>query len=317
MPLSPLHLLTAILPVFGIMVLGFWFRRRGWLAESADRSILFLTINVTYPALILRKVLRDETLHDPANIWLPAACGAGFLTLGIAIAWLAAPIFGLRGGAVRRTFALSVSVQNYGYLPFPILTALFPHSPWAGVLFVYSLGIEIVLWTLGVVLLTGHLGRAARHVFNPVVGSIIVGLFLNLSGIDRHVPDWSLQLAEMLGALSIPLGLLMAGVSLADLRRLPGRSSGWGVPLGGLMLRLVVLPATMLLPMLFLSPSLEFRRVIAIQAAMPAAVFPMIMARRYGGDEPTAVRVIVFTTLASLATIPFFAPAALRWLGVG
>ena len=57
-----------------------------------------------------------------------------------------------------------------------------------------------------------------------------------------------------------------------------------------------------------------FRHVIAVQSAMPAAVFPMILARRYGGDEATAMRVIVITTLVSLLTIPFAVKLALRVL---
>ena len=48
---------------------------------------------------------------------------------------------------------------------------------------------------------------------------------------------------------------------------------------------------------------------------MPAAVFPMIIARRYGGDEATAMRVIVMTTLLSLLTIPFAVKLALQWVG--
>ena len=48
---------------------------------------------------------------------------------------------------------------------------------------------------------------------------------------------------------------------------------------------------------------------------MPAAVFPMIIARRYGGDEATAMRVVVVTTLVSLLTIPFAVKLALQLAG--
>jgi predicted permease len=67
--------------------------------------------------------------------------------------------------------------------------------------------------------------------------------------------------------------------------------------------------------LLLMGTSPDFRHVIAIQAAMPAAVFPMIIARRYGGHEATALRVIVATTLVSLLTIPFAVRLALRFLG--
>lgn len=315
MPISAATILAATLPVFAIIALGFWFRRRGWLQAGADRSILFLTINVTYPALILHKILGDEALHNPDNIWQPAACGAGLMALGIAVAWLAAPLFGLTESKTRRTFALACSVQNYGYLPIPIMAALFPQGSWGGVLFVYSLGIELVLWTLGVLLLTGHVGGAARQVFNPVVFSILLGVTLNLAKIDHHVPSFASDVLLRLGECAIPLGLLMVGVTLADLVQGSAIAKDWRAPIGGVILRLGLLPATMVTVAWWVAPTLEFRHVLAVQAAMPAAVFPMILARRYGGDEATAVRVIVFTTLASIATIPVVLKLALQLLG--
>jgi predicted permease len=41
-----------------------------------------------------------------------------------------------------------------------------------------------------------------------------------------------------------------------------------------------------------------------IQAAMPAAVFPIILTKQYGGDTETAVRIVIITTLISIISIP-------------
>jgi malate permease and related proteins len=49
---------------------------------------------------------------------------------------------------------------------------------------------------------------------------------------------------------------------------------------------------------------------------MPAAVFPTIMARQYGGDPTTAVRVVVATTVGGLVTIPLWLRLGLGWLGL-
>jgi hypothetical protein len=40
------------------------------------------------------------------------------------------------------------------------------------------------------------------------------------------------------------------------------------------------------------------------------------MARIYGGNAPLALLVILGTTLASLATMPLWMAAGLRWLGL-
>jgi hypothetical protein len=317
MPLSSASIFAATVPVFAIVALGLILRRRGSLAPAADRSILFLTITLTYPAYILRKILGDPALHDFANIWIPAACGVGFMLLGMGISWLVGPLFGLKNRKERGTFAVACSVQNYGYIPIPILAVLFPDHGWAGILFVYTLGIELVMWTVGMMLISGSARGAARHLLNPVVLSIVIGVTLNLLNLDKYIPEWFGKLMEMLGNCSFPLGLMMFGIALADLLKEPGWHREWRTPVGAVILRLAVLPATMIFITLWLAPGDHFRHIVAVQASMPAAMFPLVMAKRYGGDEPTAMRVILFTTIVSFATIPFVVQAALKWLGVG
>jgi predicted permease len=49
---------------------------------------------------------------------------------------------------------------------------------------------------------------------------------------------------------------------------------------------------------------------------MPAAVFPIIMARHYGGDPPTALRVVMSTSAASILTIPLWLRFGIKFAGV-
>jgi predicted permease len=314
MVITSAAILTATLPVFACVGLGAWLRWKDKLVPAADTSILFIAIYIAYPAYILRKILGDAALRDPANIWLPVACGAGFMLLAMGMARVMAPWFGLRTKPERGTFAVACSIQNYGYIPIPILTALFPDQAWAGILFMYTLGLELVLWTVGVVALGGRGQARIRQLFNPVVLSILLGLALNFLQWDTAVPEWMGKWLEMIGVCSFPLGLIMFGTSLADLVRKPAWHHHWQTPLGAILLRLALLPATMLVLTHWIQPNQHLRHIIAVQAAMPAAMLPVIMAKRYGGDEPTATRVVLFTTIFSLLTIPLVVKAALGWL---
>ena len=62
--------------------------------------------------------------------------------------------------------------------------------------------------------------------------------------------------------------------------------------------------------------STEIKRVLVVQAAMPAGVFPIVLARMYGGDPATAVRIVAGTTLLSLVTIPLWIRWGMAWLGL-
>lgn len=317
MPISPGGIFATTLPVFALVVFGMILRWRGKLDPASDKTILFLTVTITYPAYILHKILGDPALHDYRNIFLPALCGAGFMLIGMAASWIVAPWFGLKERRSRGSFALACSVQNYGYIPIPILMVLFPDHSWAGVLFIYTLGIEVVIWTIGIMLVSGSGKGGAKQLLNPVVVSIPLGVALNLLNVDPLIPSWVSRFLEMLGDCTFPLGLLMFGTALADLTKAPGWHKNWKTPVGAILMRLILLPITMIVLTSMLTQSIPFRQVIAVQAAMPAAMFPLVMAKRYGGDDATAMRVILFTTIVSLGSIPFVAQWALKWLGAG
>ncbi len=122
-------ILGATLPVFLIMLAGFFLRRSGRMAAEANGTVISLAVSVTYPAYILRALIDNPNLREPGNVLLPFLCGVGFELAGIAVGWLTGPLFGLSKGGGRRTFSLACSVQNYGYLPIPLMDALFHNGP--------------------------------------------------------------------------------------------------------------------------------------------------------------------------------------------
>ncbi len=61
---------------------------------------------------------------------------------------------------------------------------------------------------------------------------------------------------------------------------------------------------------LIIPPTDDLKRVVAIEIAMPSAVFGVIMARNYGADSGTALRIILATSFISILTIPL-------WISVG
>jgi malate permease and related proteins len=66
----------------------------------------------------------------------------------------------------------------------------------------------------------------------------------------------------------------------------------------------------------FLPLPLELQKVMLLQAAMPSAVFSIVMARHYKGDPQTAVRVVAATSILALLTIPLWIRAGSKWLGL-
>ena len=72
----------------------------------------------------------------------------------------------------------------------------------------------------------------------------------------------------------------------------------------------------MLLLAYYLPCSIELKRVIVVQAAMPTAMVPIILARLYGGHPQTAVQIVLGTTALGIFVIPLWVRAGLAWVGV-
>lgn len=84
--------------------------------------------------------------------------------------------------------------------------------------------------------------------------------------------------------------------------------------LAAILFRQGFMPLCMLAAASLLSLSLAVKEVVVLQAAMPSAVFPIVLARLYDRDTSTALRVILGTGLFGIITIPLWLYAGGQWL---
>lgn len=318
--MSVLVVLTAVLPIFCIAGAGALLRQVNWLSAEADASLLRVTVNVLTPCLIFDSILGSKAFDEPGNIWLAPLIGFGTVALGIPLALLFRNVSGLRDERSRRTFTFIAATYNYGYVPLPLLLSLFPAEiarPTIAVLFVHNLGVEIAFWSLGLMILGGGSFRQTwRKILNPPLIAILLTLALNFIIGKGHVPKFIHTTTHMLGQCAIPFGVLLIGATMADFVNEFRSARGGRVLLTSCVLRLGILPVLFLLLAKFLPCPVELKRVIVVQAAMPAAVFPIVMAKHYGGDPATALRVVLATSLVGLATIPLWLRFGMKWVGV-
>lgn len=336
-----LGVLSATLGVFGVVGIGAFLRRRDWLTEAADASLLRIVVNVFVPCLILRSIVGNPALDQANNVWLPPIVGFGTTVLSLAVcgtvAWWLGPKIGLHSPAARRTFALAVGLHNYGYLPIPLVESLYGQgAPALGVLFVNNVGVEFALWTIGIMVVSGSVGWSGlRRVINAPSIAVVAALTLHFTDAKSWWPGANDLIGNVVGWLAncaVPVALLLIGASMTDelsgLRRSSGERPRGGGGLGKMMvvgcgLRLGVLPLMFLGLAVGLGASgligswmpgdgasVELRRVLMLHAAMPSAIFPILIARHFGGHPPTATLIALSTSAVSLVTMPI-------WLAIG
>ncbi len=309
------QLLLLVLPVFAVIGVGAIVRRVHWIEGEAETSLIRLVVNVCYPCLIFESVAGNAALRSPGNLLLPPLVGFGVTFFGIRAGLLMAKAIGLHVGSGLRTFALAVGITNYGYLPLPIMEGLWgPES--RGVLLVHNVGVEAALWTVGLLVLSGEsLREGWRRLVSPIVITLVLAVGCNLSGLTPHLPKVVTDAIHALGVCGIPLGLVMTGVNLANYLDRPGELFDAKVSGAAMLLRLGVLPVLMLALARWLPCPVELKHVILVQAAMPAAMTSVIIARLYGGHPRTAVQIVLGTTALGIFVIPLWLRAGLAWVG--
>ena len=308
-------LLPTTIPVFLTLGAGFTMRWRNWLSDNFETSLMRLAIVLLMPCLILDKVIGDPALDKPANLLFSTGLGFVITVLSLLLASLIAPLLGLHRGSGRRTFALTCALQNYGFLAIPVLQSLFGERP-LGVLFLFGTGVEVAVWTVGIMTLRGWRGSNWRSLLNGPFLALLSGLALNSLHADHWIPGAIRSTLSTLGGCSVPMSLFSIGATIAAETRSTPWSFHAGTLFGAAFCRLLLFPATMLALAFALPTGPELRMVIVVQAAMPSAVIPVVLAKLYGGHPLTAVQVIVVTTVLSVFTMPFALALGQKCLGV-
>ena len=308
------QILLLILPVFALIAIGVAMRRLAWLSAEADASLLKMVVNFLYPCLIFENVLTNDALRVPSNLALAPSLGMLLMVATIVASLYAGRALGLTQGHGLRTFAFAAGINNYGYIPIPLMAALFGPAS-LGVLLVHNVGCEAAIWTVGILVLSGlSLREGWRKLANPPVIALALALAGNLLDVGQRIPMFAREAIHQCAVCAIPLGLMLIGGTLEQYFARPHELFEPKVTLGACFLRLGLYPLLYLVVAKYLPCTTELKQVLIVQAAMPAAVLPIVIAKHYGGHPLTAVRVVIGTTVVGILVIPLWIRMGLAWV---
>ena len=308
----------AVLGVLLVMAAGAVAVWCGWLDRHTDKSLAAVITNVFFPAYFIDKMAGGPRLGSAQEIWLPPLLGFTETCLGFGLAWavirVVGPLFGITSPLVQRTFALTAGITNYGYIPLPLAEQFFPDA--FKPTLVHNIGVDIALWSVGLLVISGELASGLRRLMMSLpLWTMVLGIAIQQLGLSSMIPRPVMAACELLGNCAIPAGLLLGGAIIAECLPNVDWRTRQSVLLLAVAVRLGVLPVLFLTAADLLPLSDPLRQVVLLQAAMPAATFPIVMSRLYGGDMDTAVRVVMGTSLIGLLTIPFWIILGARVLG--
>ncbi len=307
-----------IVCVLMMVAAGFFARRRHLLSAQGTNDLARVSIALIYPALIFVSITQLSLTDLRAHLALP------LLTMVIAVAGLGLGLVAVRflgrvAPETARAFLFHCLINNYLFLPLPLV--LFRYGDKGVALLVFaSVGYELLLWSIGVVLFTHDISRRQRirslfsHPFLTLLFSLAVVAVRDLLPWPA-MPGWLAMAADTfhsglrsLGAATIAMAMLVAGSRFAVMKF--QAMLGWRVWLVS-AIRLVAVPLIMI-PLLNLIPLDDTARgILLIIAVMPSAMVSVLFSERYGGDTDFIAGGLLLTHLWALLTVPLFLAWAL------
>ena len=298
-------ILSALGPVFALILLGLGLRRFGFPGDGFWPAAERFTYFVLFPALLVQR-LALARLSDYAVG--PVAVVIVALLLGMtALVYALRPWLQVDGPAFTSVYQGAIRFNTYVGLA--VALAVFQAEGGAAAALVMAIMIPLIN-VLCVLVLTVHAGGSATVagvarglMTNPLILGCLMGIGLNLSGIG--LPWGSAAVLDILARAALPLGLLAvgAGLHVEGLQR-PGLLATVSV------LKLLILPALAAGLCSLLQPGRLETAVLVTFAALPGASTAYILARQLGGDAPLIAAIVTVETAAALVTLP----AVLVWV---
>jgi malate permease and related proteins len=313
------ELFEAIFIVLAFISVGIIAKKTKILSEDADACILKLVINVLMPCFIFSKIVGNDKVKDPSNVLLaPLAGFAGVAIPVLLCLFLSRYIFKIKvfeDIKARRTFAVSTGLQNYGFIAIPVIERVFGEE-YLGIMLLHNMGVELALWSVGLMVLSGEvsLGSLKKVINGPFV-AVVISLSLNALGLDAYVPKAAELAVDQIGAAFIPIGVMLVGTTTYTLIHNSDFfkrtfKEGKALVILGNTLRSGLIPLLIIGMAMLLPYSNELQKVIVIEAAMPAAFFPIVMARHYNGRADIALQISMTSLVVGFLALPL-------WVAIG
>ena len=283
------------------IALGFLANKKGFFNEEINRKMTKVVLNITLPALILGSVLTGDALPPIETTLSVLKVAVIFYGLeGILTLFLPR----LLGGTSKQkgVWRHALMFPNMAFIGYPVIESLFgTRALFYGTLL--CLPYNILNYSLGPVMLGGDSRFKIKDMMTPTMIASIVSLFFALTGI--RLPALIGDTCSFVGSITSPFSLLILGSVLAGMRAKDvfGNKKLWGFS----VLRLLILPALLLVILRQMTLDSVVLGVAVIEMAMPVAVNGVMLCMEYDGDVDMMAQAIFLTTVVSMVTIPVVA----------
>ncbi len=281
----------AILPIFLLIVVGYVFKRTGFIGDGFWAPAEKLVYYVLLPALIIRSI----TVSNLSAL----ATGTSMILLSL----LLKPLLRIDGPGF--TSLLQGATRINAYLCFAIGDALYGEVSIA--LCAYCLAVMMPFMNVSLVTLMSAFAGTGRPnwariplqiVQNPIIIGCAIGWAVNTLAVP--MPGWLMASLSILDRGTLPLALLCVGAGLIltmDRTQVVALSAS-------VILKLAVMPVIAIVLCRYTGVTGIPMAIVVLFAGAPASTSSYILARQMGGNAPLMAAILSVQTILAALTLP-------------
>lgn len=299
------EVVSIVLPVFGLIALGFLTAKTGLIGERAGDGLADYVFALAVPALIFRTLSESvaEGGGSPWGYWISYFTGA-------ALVWAVGMIFARRvfgrdaREAVVQGFCSAQS--NTVFLGIPLILQAYGDAGAMPLFLLLAVHLPLMMAAATLMIEAAdpsdpgfRVGRFFKTLTtHPILLALFAGVVAQLLGV--RTPDALKPILDGLAASASPVALIAMGLALARY----GFSSDPKAAFAATVLKLVVHPLLVyVLAVYVFRLEAVFAGVAVLFAAAPSGINGYLLAVRYRAGEKFASNAIAFSTVLSVITV--------------
>jgi predicted permease len=288
------RILGIILPVFLIILVGYFYARR---VKPDMAMVNRISMTILAPALIFSALAsKDFSIADNG----PLMVGSIGIVLGSGLlAWPFARLL----HADYRTFVPPMMFNNCGNIGLPLAMLAYGTPGFSAMVALFTIS-NLLHFTLGAWMIDHH-ARFGRLLRNPMVWSTFLGFAFAVA--HPPMPEWCTTAIKLVGDALIPMMLLSLGVRLYEVRW-----DDWHLGVvGGLVCPLTgIAMAALLGPLLGLDNMQQ--GLLIIFGSLPPAVLNFMVAEQFRQEPAKVASIVLIGNVMSAVFIPLGLAIALH-----
>jgi predicted permease len=262
-----------------------------------------LIVYVAVPCVIIGSFFQlphEDGLYR--HLLLVFTFSIGIYAVTLFFTWWLARLLGISKFQASQMAVISAQ-GNTGFIGLPLCLILFGSK---GVILaaVFDTAVGISLWTMSVMVIN-HRYSITLQSLKPLINIPLIAFFagLLLSIVQFEAPESLLQLLIKLGALASPLALIYIGFFLPKILRSRKQTAYKALAIA-ISIKLFVVPLLTIGILSSLPMDTLTKQVILLMSTMPTGSMVPILFSQLKADEEFGAQATVFSTIASLLTIP-------------